>query len=58
MGDPERDYDTTFVNEVGKLRGKLYYDLLDSRRLWEQPGARAVAREGAERLRKLVEGRS
>ena len=58
MGDPERDYGTTFVNEVGKLRGKLYYDLLDLDGSGSNPEQEQVAKEGAERLRKLVEGRS
>ena len=55
MGDPERDYGTTFVNEVGKLRGKLYYDLLDLDGSGSNPEQEQVAKEGAERLRKLVE---
>ena len=40
MGDPERDYGTTFVNEVGKLNGKLYYDLLDLDGSGSNPGRR------------------
>jgi hypothetical protein len=58
MGDPERDYGTTFVNEVGKLRGRLYYDLLDLDGSGSNPEQEKVAKEGAERLRKMVEGRS
>lgn len=56
LGDPERDYGTTFVNEVAKLNGKLYYDLLDLDGSGHNPEQEQVAREGAERLRKLVEG--
>ena len=56
MGDPERDYGTTFVNEVGKLQGKLYYDVLDLDGSGSNPEQEQVARESAERLRKLMEG--
>ncbi len=55
MGDPERDYGTTFVDEVAKLRGKLYYDLLDLDRTGRNPEQEQVAKEGAERLRKMIE---
>ena len=58
MGDPERDYGTTFVNEVDKLQGRLYYDLLDLDGSGSNPEQEQVAKEGAERLRKLMEGRS
>ena len=56
MGDPERDYGTTFVNEVGKLRGRLYYDLLDLDGSGSNPEQEQVAKEGAERLRKIGRG--
>ncbi len=55
MGDPQRDYGTTFVNEVAKLKGKLYYDLLDLDGTGRNPEQERVALEGAERLRKLIE---
>jgi tetratricopeptide (TPR) repeat protein len=55
MGDPERDYGTTFVNEVGKLKGKLYYDVLDFDGTGRNEEQEKVAREAAERLRKMVE---
>jgi hypothetical protein len=58
MGDPERDYGTTFVDEVAKLKGKLYYDLLDLDGSGSNPEQEQVAREGADRLRKLIEGRT
>ncbi len=55
MGDPERDYGTTFVNEVGKLKGKLYYDVLDFDGTGRNEEQEKVAREAAGRLRKMVE---
>jgi hypothetical protein len=57
-GDAERDYGTTFVDEVAKLKGKLCYDLLDLEGSGSNPEQGQVAREGADRLRKLIEGRT
>jgi hypothetical protein len=51
----EADYGTTFVAEVAKLNGKLYYDLLDLGGTGHNPEQEQVAREAAERLRGVVE---
>ena len=51
----EADYGTTFVEEVAKLNGKLYYDLLDLDGTGHNAEQEQVAREAAERLRGVVE---
>jgi len=51
----EADYGTTFVAEVAKLNGKLYYDLLDLEGTGHNPEQEQVAREAAERLLSVVE---
>jgi len=51
----EADYGTTFVEEVAKLNGKLYYDLLDLEGTGHNAEQEQVAREAAERLRGVVE---
>ena len=54
LGDPERDYGTTFVKELSKLNGKLYYDLLDLDGTGRNPEQERIAQEAAERLRKMT----
>jgi hypothetical protein len=51
----EADYGTTFVAEVAKLNGKLYYDLLDLEGTGHNPEQEQVAREAGERLLSVVE---
>lgn len=54
LGDPERDYGTTFIDEVRKLDGKLYYPLLDLDGSGRNPEQEEVARRSAEELRKAA----
>lgn len=54
----EADYGTTFVDEVAKLNGKLYYDLLDLEGTGSNPEQEKVAREAAERVREVTEAQT
>ena len=51
----ESDYGTTFVDEVSKLNGKLYYDLLDLEGTGSNPEQEQVARDAGERMRAVIE---
>jgi hypothetical protein len=55
LGDPERDYGTTFVREVQKLNGELYYPLLDLEGTGRNPEQEQVAARAAEEIRKVTE---
>ena len=55
LGDPERDYQTTFVREVQKLNGKLYYPILDLDGTGRNPEQEAVAARAADEVRKATE---